>query len=507
MGYGLAAHAAEWPEKPAVVVGARTIRYRELHERTNRLANALRAAGIGEGDRVAAMVPNGSEYFEVLNAAGRLRASLVPVNTHFRREEVAYMMEDSGSKAVVVGAEYLGEVREAIGARPFWVTGEVTERSYEAALAASSPENPPAAQLEHGFNVMVYTSGTTGNPKGVIHPPMDAEMARESQTRMAAMWTFGPGDVHLVVGPLYHTAPGGYGFLSMFMGATLVVMTKFDAEEALRLIAAHRVTTAHMVPINFIRILALPEEARSHHDVSSLRRVLHAAAPCPPDVKRRIMDLFPQGSVWEYYGMTEGAATVISPEEWRKKPGSVGKPWPGVELTILDENGAELPAGEVGLIYVTPMNPRGGFAYHGAPEKTAAAYRGKRFTVGDMGHVDGDGYLFISDRKADMVISGGVNIYPREIENVLHRHPAVADVAVLGVPDEQWGESLKAVVEIRAGERATAEDLASYCKEHLAAYKCPRSFDLVAELPRDPNGKILKRKLRDAYWQGRSRQV
>jgi long-chain acyl-CoA synthetase len=204
--------------------------------------------------------------------------------------------------------------------------------------------------------------------------------------------------------------------------------------------------------------------------------------------------------------MTEGAATVISPEEWRRKPGSVGKPWPGIELVILDESGERLPAGEVGLIYVSPMGARG-FEYHGAPEKTASAYRGNLFTVGDMGYVDDDGYLFICDRKADMVISGGVNIYPREIENALYRHPAVADVAVFGIPDEQWGEAIKAVVERKTGERASAEDLEAFCKQHLAAYKCPRSFDFVAELPRDPNGKVLKRKLRDPYWQGRARKV
>jgi long-chain acyl-CoA synthetase len=218
------------------------------------------------------------------------------------------------------------------------------------------------------------------------------------------------------------------------------------------------------------------------------------------------MEVFPRDSVWEYYGMTEGAATVISPEEWRRKPGSVGRSWPGIELKILDEAGSELPAGEVGLIYVSPMGGRR-FEYHRAPDKTAAAYRGGFFTVGDMGHLDSDGYLFISDRKIDMVISGGVNIYPREIEETLYRHPAVLDVAVFGVPDEHWGEAIKAVVELKKGARADAGALADYCKQHLAAYKCPRSFEFVEELPRDPNGKVLKRKLRDRYWEGRAKKV
>jgi len=506
--YGLAAHAAGRPDKPAMIVGERVLSYRQLHERTNRLAHALLARGVGKGDRVAAMLPNGCEYFEVMHAVGRIGATMVPINTHFRAEEVGYILDDSGAKLLVTHADHLPEVGAVVGDRICLTVSEPAGAgSYEGALAAASAENPPQAELRHGFNVMIYTSGTTGRPKGVIHPTMDPEIGYQSQAMIAAMWGFTADDVHLVVGPLYHTAPGGYGFMHLFVGATLVIMTKFDAEAALALIERHRVTTTHMVPVNFIRILGLPEATRRRYDVSSLRRVLHAAAPCPEEIKRRIMEFFPRDSVWEYYGMTEGAATVISPEEWRRKPGSVGKPWPGVELTILDESGKPLPAGHVGLIYVSPMGGRAGFQYHKAPEKTASAYRGKIFTVGDMGYVDEDGYLFISDRKADMVISGGVNIYPREIEEALYRHPAVADVAVFGVPDEHWGEAIKAVVELKKGVPATADDLTAFCKQHLAAYKCPRSFDLVAELPRDPNGKVLKRKLRDRHWEGRSRKV
>ena len=504
--YGLAAHAALRPDKPAIVIDERVLSYRQLHERTNRLAHALLARAVGKGDRVAAMVANGSEYFEVMHAVGRIGATMVPINTHFRAEEVGYVLEDSGAKLLVTGAEYRAEVAPVLGDRGCLIVGgPAGAESYESALAAASAADPPGAILRHGFNVMIYTSGTTGRPKGVIHPTMDPEIGYQSQAMMAAMWGFTSDDVHLVVGPLYHTAPGGYGFLHLYVGATLVIMTRFDAETALRSIERHRVTTTHMVPVNFIRILDLRGTVRARYDVSSLRRVLHAAAPCPVDVKRKIMNYFPRDSVWEYYGMTEGAGTVISPEEWRRKPGSVGKPWPSVELAILDEAGNPLPAGAVGLIYVSPMGGRAGFQYHKAAEKTASAYRGKLFTVGDMGHLDEDGYLFISDRKADMVISGGVNIYPREIEEVLYRHPAVLDVAVFGVPDAHWGESLKAVVELKAP--ATADDLTAFCKQHLAAYKCPRSFDVVAELPRDPNGKVLKRKLRDRYWVDRDKQV
>jgi long-chain acyl-CoA synthetase len=433
---------------------------------------------------------------------------MVPINFHFRRDEIAYLLDDSAAKGIVVHERFLDEARSVLGTRFALVVGEAGDASspYERALAAAPPGDPPGAVLRHGFNVMIYTSGTTGRPKGVIHPRMAPEAGDQAQGVMARLWGFTTDDAHLVVGPVYHTAPGGYAFLHLFLGATVVIMERFDAEEALALIERHRVTTTHMVPVNFIRILDLSESRRRKYDLSSLRRVLHAAAPCPEEVKRRILEVFPPGSVWEYYGATEGAATVISPEEWLRKPSSVGKPWPGVEIRILDDGGRVLPPGKVGTIYVSPMGGHG-FEYHGAPEKTAAAYREGFFTVGDMGTLDADGYLFISDRKADMVISGGVNIYPREIEEVLYRHAAVADVAVFGVPDPEWGESLKAVVELKRGESADGEALAAFCKQHLAAYKCPRSFDLVAELPRDPNGKVLKRKLRDRYWEGREKKV
>jgi long-chain acyl-CoA synthetase len=275
----------------------------------------------------------------------------------------------------------------------------------------------------------------------------------------------------------------------------------------LRLIDRHRVTTVHMVPANFIRILDLPEETRRRYDVGSLRRVLHAAAPCPVDVKRRIMEYFPADAVWEYYGMTEGAGTIISPDDWRRKPGSVGRPWPSVQLRILDEDGRELGPNAPGLIYVSGPGGRRSFAYHKAPEKTEAAYRGEFFTVGDIGYLDEDGFLFIVDRKADMVISGGVNIYPAEVEAVLYRHPDIVDVAVIGVPDEKMGEQVKAVVEPRRGASLVAAEVIEFCRSHIAHYKCPRSVEFVTALPRDPNGKVRKRELRERYWAGREKRV
>ena len=354
--------------------------------------------------------------------------------------------------------------------------------------------------------MLVYTSGTTGQPKGVMHPTFDPAVGFEAQKRLVDMWGFRTDDVHLVVGPMYHTMPNAYAAQHLFVGATVVIMPRFDAEECLRLIARERVTTSSMVPAHFIRIIELAPEVRADHDLSSVRKILHAAAPCPPEVKRRIMRVFPPDTVWEFYGASEGPGTIISPSEWLQRPGSVGRPWPGVTVKVLGDDGRELPAGEVGTIYLSTLGSRK-FAYHNAPEKTAAAFRGDFFTVGDMGWLDDAGYLYIADRRTDMVISGGVNIYPAEIEAALLAHPDVVDAAVFGVPDERWGESLRAVVEPRRGTSLTAESLQAWCRERLADYKTPRSVDLVAELPRDPNGKVLKRQLREPFWAGQARRV
>jgi long-chain acyl-CoA synthetase len=259
-----------------------------------------------------------------------------------------------------------------------------------------------------------------------------------------------------------------------------------------------------MVPINFVRILQLGEAALTAFNPSSIKKILHAAAPCPPDVKRRIMEFFPLGVVWEYYGMTEGFATIISPEEWLKKPGSVGRAAPGVAVKILDDAGREMKPGETGLVYVAPANATR-FAYAGAPEKTAEAWRGDLFTVGDMGYLDTDGYLFLTDRKQDMIITGGANVYPAEVEATLHGHPAVGDVAVIGVPDDEWGEVVKAIVEPRVP--VTETELIQFCRDHLAHYKCPRTVDLVETLARDENGKVRKRELRERYWAGRPTRI
>jgi long-chain acyl-CoA synthetase len=291
---------------------------------------------------------------------------------------------------------------------------------------------------------------------------------------------------------------------ALFVGATTVVMPRWDPHDFLRLVQQHRVTLSFMTPAHFIRILEVPVEERERYDTSSLRLIVHGAAPCPVDVKRKTIAAFPTAAVWELYGASEGGATRIGPDEWLARPGSVGLPWPGVELRILDGDGHALPAGEQGLVYIRPA---GGarFHYHEDPEKTEHAWRDDAFTVGDVGYLDAAGYLFLTDRASDMVIRGGVNIYPREIEEVLHEHPAVVDCAVFGIPDDRYGEDLKAVVEVRRA--VSVEELLRHLRERVADFKVPRTVEFVDELPRNPNGKVMKRLLRDQAWEGLDRRI
>lgn len=497
--YGVAAVARADPERVAFVHGERRITYGALDRDANDLARALTREGVAAADAIAVAFRNRPEFFVATTAAARIGADVVPVSWRLQAEEMRYLVEDSGAKAIFCEPDAPIEGRVARRLDTDWPH-----------LIAGDGEPLPGAPEPAPLAFRYYTSGTTGRPKAVDRPrPESPARWLDGVRSYASVYGVdepGPGDrrVHLLVGPLYHTAPCAMAHWALTLGHTVAIMERFDAEDCLRLIEAERVTWSHMVPINFVRILALPDEARARHDLSSVRRILHAAAPCPPDVKRRIMDVFPRDSVWEYYGMTEGLATIITAEEWRRKPGSVGRPAPGLTVKILDEEGRELPSGEVGLIYVSSI---GGarFSYAGAPEKTAEAWRGDLFTVGDMGYLDADGYLFLTDRKIDLIITGGANVYPAEVEAALFRHPAVGDVAVIGVPDDEWGEAVKAIVEPRAA--VTEPEIIAFCREHLAHYKCPRSVDLVEALPRDDNGKVRKRELREKYWAGRARKI
>ncbi|HZU81181.1 MAG TPA: AMP-binding protein [Acidimicrobiales bacterium] len=485
---GVAAIARAEPDRAAVVFEGRRVPYGEFDRLANAWAHVLAPHVQQPGDRVAVALPNGVDVLAAWHGVTRLGALVVPVNTRLTAAEVAYLVSDSGAKAVVHEGP---DSAAAAAARSEEVPAVAV--GAEAAVPADQRVRPPREDyIETPVVAMTYTSGTTGKPKGIARsePPPPATTAPPSP--FAAFWGFRPDDVHLMCGPVYHTAPSAYALMNLVEGATVVVMRKWDALEALTLIERERVTTSQMVPAQFIRIL---EADWQRFDLSSLRKVLHAAAPCPVPVKRKIIEAFPPGTVWEYYGASEGMCSVISPEEWLRKPGSVGRPFPGVTVRILDEDGTDVAPGEVGQIYISAFAGRE-FEYHNAPEKTRDAWRDGFFTVGDMGRLDEEGYLFLADRRNDLILSGGVNVYPAEVESALVEDDDVVDAAVIGLPDERMGQKVHAVVELRPGAPRDEEALKGRLATRLADFKLPRTIEFVDELPREPNGKVLKTRLR-----------
>ena len=505
--------AAEDPDRMAVVdAEGRETTFGELLAASNQVAHGLRAMGLERGDAVAVVLPNEPAFLELYLAATQIGLYITPINFHLTAPEIAYILQDCEADAFVVGERYAAAGRAAadgvIPAAACFGAGKVAGfRAYDE-LKDGQPDGLPANRS--AGQTMLYTSGTTGRPKGVRRPlpDLDPDTAAGMSALLASLFDVETGEgVHLAAGPLYHAAPLAFGTGALHLGQGVVLVDSWSPEQTLGLIERYRVTATHMVPTMFHRLLALPDEVKKRYDVSSLRNVVHAAAPCPVDVKRRMIEWWGP-VIYEYYAATEGGGTFVKSAEWLEHPGTVGQPFPGATIKILDDDGNECAAGESGTVYMG--SAMGNFEYYKDTEKTAASRRGDLFTVGDIGYLDDDGWLFLNDRKADMIISGGVNIYPAEIEAALLLHPAVGDAAVIGVPNEEWGEEVKAVVQPADGVDATpalAEALLTHCRSQLAGFKVPRSLDFRDELPRYPTGKLYKRLLRDEYWQGRERSI
>ncbi|WP_046299955.1 acyl-CoA synthetase [Mycobacterium sp. UM_Kg27] len=510
--------ARDTPDAVAVVdVHGGQLTYGELAARADRYGRGLQAMGLAPGDVLVMVLPNIVDTLAVYFAAMQTGLYIVAVNWHLTGPEIGYILSDSGAKVVVAherfaDASKIAADQAGLPAQGRFGVGDLTEMAGFAPLStlgADEPADRPDVRTMGA--AMLYTSGTTGKPKGVKRPltGADPDAVPVASAGFFALYDLLPFDnhVHICGSPLYHTAVLNFSSISIQLGHKVVLMDKWDPEEMLALIAEHRVTHSHMVPTQFRRLLALPAEVRERYDMSSLRNMIHGAAPCPPEVKRQMLDWWGP-VITEYYAATEGGGTKISGAEWLTHPGSVGKAWPYSVVKVLDDEGNELPAGEVGTVYMQMGGST--FAYHNDQKKTEESRAGDLFTVGDVGYLDEDGYLYLQDRKTNMIISGGVNVYPAEIENELIIHPKVLDVAVFGVPDEEWGEAIKAVVQPAegvAGDDTLTAELMEYAAARLAKFKLPRSIDYIAEMPRDPNGKLYKRKLRDPYWEGRDAKI
>jgi long-chain acyl-CoA synthetase len=499
-GMSVALWAAVMPDAPAVWSASGDRTFAQLNGRSNQLVRALRRRGLRAGDGVALMCSNRAEFAEVLWATRRAGWRITTINWHLTGEEAAYIVDDCDAKAFLVEGRFADAAQLVRSKAPraavlAAIDGDVHGfDAYEALLRGEDAADVPDPQLGSS---MLYTSGTTGRPKGV-HRSLTSIAA--ASTTVAA--DYRPGaSVHLCAGPLYHAAPLSFSLATPHAyGAAVVMMDKWDAERALELIERRRVTHTHLVPTMFHRLLCLPPSVRDRYDLSSLRFILHGAAPCPVSVKHAVIEWLGP-IVHEYYAATEGVGTYVDSNAWLARPGTVGRPETPGHIRILDESGRELPPGEAGLVYLRAPE-QGRFTYYKDEQKTSRAYRGDYYTLGDVGYLDGDGYLFLTDRTANLIISGGVNIYPAEAEAVLLTHPAIADVGVIGAPNPEWGEEVKAVAELRPGCAPTPElaaELIAYCRARLAHYKCPRSVDFVDALPRYDNGKLYKEKLRERY--------
>jgi len=502
----LARHASAEPHKAALISSGRSVDFETLNQRADQAANVFKNLGCKSHDRVAIMSFNSIEGFEISNGLRKVGLVGVPVNYRLRGSEVAYVLNDSGARVVVAGAELVDVVEGARGQAThnprFIALGERTPPGWLSyrKLMDDEPDQPASGSEGGALGAsMIYTSGTTGHPKGAWRPN---GVNIENVLQVISMFELSQSDVHLMCGPGYHSAVSFFAALHQVLSATIVIQPKFEAEDALDLIGRNRVTTVFLAPTLLQRLVDAQD--RRPRDVSSLRALILGAAPCPHELKVRAQAAF--GPVlWEFYGATEtGINTVLRPEDQLRKPGSCGLAVPGQEIRLVGADGKEAPDGEPGELMVRNTWLA---EYYQRPDATGKSLHDGFFSVGDIAYRDGDGYYYICDRRVDMIISGGVNIYPAEVEAVLHAHPAVMDVAVIGVPDDEWGESVKAVVQVRPGRSAGADELIAFAGERLAGYKKPRSVDFVDELARDAAGKLLKRKIREPYWAGSGRKL
>lgn len=502
-------HALQQPRKPAIIIAGTYLQmdFETLNQRSNQVAQLLWQQGLRPGDHVAIFMENNLRYFEIVWGAVRSGLVITPINRYFTTEEAAYVVEDCGARALFVSS-FMSQVAVPLAAatpscdHKFVVDGALP--GYQDLDALQLTLSSDALAEEPRGQVMFYSSGTTGRPKGILRNEPAAAMS-DGMYINARLRSYGMDEnmVYLSPAPIYHAAPLGHCMGVLSLGGTVVMMPRFDVIESLTYIEQYRVTHSQWVPTMFVRMLKLAEAERAQFDLSSHKLALHAAAPCPVEVKHQMIDWW--GPILlEYYAGSEGnGTTVIDSEEWLRKPGSVGRARIGT-LRICDDDDQELPPGEEGLVYFERDTVP--FQYHNDPDKTKSAQHPKHpnwTALGDVGYVDADGYLFLTDRKSFMIISGGVNIYPQAIENALVLHPSVADVAVVGVPHAEFGEEVKAVVQLMPGSvpaDALAQELIDFTRDKVAAYMVPRSVDFTDALPRLPTGKLYKNKVRDAYW-------
>jgi long-chain acyl-CoA synthetase len=495
------------PDRPAVVMAATgtVVTYAELAVRANRGARLFRSLGLSAGDGIAFCLENHPRYFELCWAAHNAGLYYTPISWRLKPDEIGYILRDCGARVFISSsavAHVVGDLSEQVPGRCacLMIDGVAGHfESYEAATATAA--DTPVDEAGQGVP-MVYSSGTTGRPKG-IKPPLPVERVDELAplpAKLRELYGFDEGVVYLSTAPLYHAAPLKFNLAVQACGGTSVVLEKFEPERALECIERHRVTHSQWVPTMFIRMLRLPDDTRNRYDLKSHRVAIHSAAPCPIEVKERMLEWWGP-IIHEYYSGSESIGLcAITPQEWVRHKGSVGRPVRGV-LHVVGDDGREVPPGTPGQVYFETATP---LRYHNDPEKTARAHNDRGWaTMGDVGHVDEEGYLYLTDRRDYVIISGGVNIYPQECEQLLETHPKVADVAIFGVPNQEFGEEVKAVVVAQDPAKAgpgLAQELIEYCRSRISSIKCPKSVDFVADLPREPTGKLMKKQLRQKYW-------